>query len=251
MDTRFENNCTWRDVEGFEGFYAVNELGKVLSKHNKGKILNPIKHSRGYLYVNLYSPTKKRRAFVHRLVLESFSPTDNVGLEVNHIDGNKHNNSLENLEWVTPRENVKHARENDLLTQVTPVNQYTLNGKFLNSFPSISKASESTEVGYSVIRGAIRGTHKSAGGFLWRKTRMVNSDLVITERISGTKNNEKPVMQFSKDGRFLRRFKSIAEASKQTGIGYAAVAKCVSGVNRTSGGYLWEYDLEEENNDAN
>jgi len=74
------------------------------------RLLKPGKDRYGYLYINLYKNDKKHFRTVHRLVLENFNPVENMDkLQCNHIDGNKENNRLENLEWCTKSENEKHA----------------------------------------------------------------------------------------------------------------------------------------------
>lgn len=108
----------WKDIEGYKGLYQISNTGNVKSLERKihGKkchrklketILKPIKTNRGYLRVKLCKENKVSKVRVHRLVAEAFIKKPE--LEVNHIDGNKENNSVENLEWVTPRENKKHA----------------------------------------------------------------------------------------------------------------------------------------------
>lgn len=120
----------WKDIIGFEN-YQVSNLGRVRSKdivkhivqekreydlHFKGKILSQ-KEIRGYKNVGLSDGNGKiKTKQVHRLVMTTFNPIDNMEhLQVNHKDCNKSNNNLENLEWTTPSENTKHASDNKLL----------------------------------------------------------------------------------------------------------------------------------------
>lgn len=102
----------WKDIAGYEGFYKISNLGKIKSLPRKGvkeKILNPSKNNRGYLRVGLSAKGKVRYDSIHRLVAETFIENPKKMPEVNHIDGNKLNNNIENLEWVTKSENEKHA----------------------------------------------------------------------------------------------------------------------------------------------
>jgi len=103
----------WKRIKDFED-YEVSNQGRVKSfKKWNGtnvRILKPRKNSRGYLYVILCKNRKRYTKKIHRLVLETFKPIENLNkLECNHIDGNKENNYIENLEWVTKSENEKHA----------------------------------------------------------------------------------------------------------------------------------------------
>lgn len=97
-------DCKWK----FD--YYVNEKGIVWSDYSDKEMI-PIVDKDGYLRVRLTTAESKRRNFpVHRLVLMMFAPCKNMmELQVNHIDGNKHNNTLSNLEWCTCQENINHA----------------------------------------------------------------------------------------------------------------------------------------------
>lgn len=117
----------WKPVIGYEAEYEVSNSGKVRSLDTiqrrsngrticnfkiKGKILKPYKTGRngGYLTVSIHGKNHK----VHRLVAEAFIPNPDNLPQVNHIDGNKNNNTIENLEWVTNLENMRHAFETGL-----------------------------------------------------------------------------------------------------------------------------------------
>lgn len=109
----------WFDGEDFvlvtgETDYYVSRSGRVLStKRGKPRILSPGNDGRqGYLFVHFSHGAKEQRhKKVHRLVAEAFMPNPLNKREVNHIDANKQNNHMENLEWVTPKENTAHAQD--------------------------------------------------------------------------------------------------------------------------------------------
>jgi hypothetical protein len=107
----------WKDIKGFEGFYQVSNLGNVKSLDRKsknqyadyilkGKVLKAWKHHSGYMCVKLCDNYEKKTFLVHRLVALNF--LDNEKEYVNHIDFDKTNNKLSNLEFCTPTENVIH-----------------------------------------------------------------------------------------------------------------------------------------------
>ena len=103
----------WRDVVGTNGEYKVSDMGKVVTS-NTGRILKPCIDQRGYERVCLFKVDRRRRYKVHRLVAMAFIPNPENKPQVNHKDGNKRNNSVSNLEWVTNEENFKHSMENGL-----------------------------------------------------------------------------------------------------------------------------------------
>ena len=105
-----------KQIKNFEQYY-VDEHGNVYSeKTGKLKQLSPILTHYGYYEVQLSSSLNKLRAKIHRLVAECFISNSNNLPQVNHLDGNKLNNHVSNLEWCTPKDNLKHARENGLNT---------------------------------------------------------------------------------------------------------------------------------------
>lgn len=105
----------WKDIEGFE-YYQVSTKGRIRSfiKGKEPKILKPYDNGYGYLYINLYKNNKMYAKRVHKLVAEAFIPNPEGKTEVNHINGNKTDNRLINLEWTSPSENKKHAYETGL-----------------------------------------------------------------------------------------------------------------------------------------
>lgn len=117
----------WKDIKNYEGFYQVSNLGRIRSldriiiKKNKygdisefhwqGQIMTPCKNESPYYVIHLKKNNMRKRFYIHRLVAEAFIENIYNKNVVNHIDHNKHNNTVENLEWVTTKENVNHSRE--------------------------------------------------------------------------------------------------------------------------------------------
>lgn len=111
----------WKPVIGFEEAYAVSNQGRVKSLDRvvysvlcgsfmkKGNLLSPFFRGKGYLAVNVFKNNKKYTKSVHTLVAEAFIENPNILPQINHIDGVKINNYVENLEWTTNSENQKHA----------------------------------------------------------------------------------------------------------------------------------------------
>lgn len=116
-------NCeVWKDIDGYEGKYKISNLGRVKSlvfsnrqsTFLKERILKPQKNKK-YLQVSLCKNNKIKIINIHRLVALTFIPNPNNLPQINHIDGNKLNNIVENLEWCTCSQNIQHAYNNGLM----------------------------------------------------------------------------------------------------------------------------------------
>ena len=163
----------WKDIKGYEGRYQVSNWGRVKSLKRKGnphdRILAAKKQNRGYVAVNL----GKQTVSVHRLVANAFVPNPNGYPAVNHIDENKHNNTAENLEWCTLKQNMRawatiHAYERaQPRKRFERVIQETLDGEFVREWEN--PVSIKREMGWneSGIVSCCRGTQKTAYGFKW------------------------------------------------------------------------------------
>jgi hypothetical protein len=103
-----------KPIEGFEGKYSITSDGRVLS-HIKGRFMVYSTNWLGYKAVTLQLSGKARYRYVHRLVAQAFIDKPEDKNEVNHIDGDKTNNSIENLEWTSRSENIKKAYETGLI----------------------------------------------------------------------------------------------------------------------------------------
>lgn len=112
----------WRDVKGLKGFYQISDRAAVKSLPRKivtshgvirrvfGCILRPYKSRNGYLTVKIgTSQRDKKHYFIHKMIAKAFIPNPNNKKHINHIDGNKLNNKISNLEWCTLKENIQHA----------------------------------------------------------------------------------------------------------------------------------------------
>lgn len=105
----------WRDIDNWEGLYRISNFGNVYSIRTQQK-LTPAKRL-NYLVFHLYLKRKISNLSAHRLVALAFIPNPNNYPEVNHIDGNKANNRVDNLEWCSKSENRKHAFKLGLINQ--------------------------------------------------------------------------------------------------------------------------------------
>lgn len=168
----------WRDIKGFEGVYQVSNMGRVRSldhitggKHWRGKILSTAVTA-GYPIVKLSKGSEKHPRRVHRLVAEAFLDNPENLPEVNHIDGNKNNNRMDNLEWCTSKENKIHAWVTGL-TKLPPAQTprpviQILDEKEIASYMSMEIAEIITGIDAGTICNCCKGKRKSAGGYGWK-----------------------------------------------------------------------------------
>lgn len=104
----------WKDIAGYEGLYQVSNRGRVKSlarNTTKGGILTELECRNGYVRVQTSRGNTREKFLIHRLVAQAFILNPKNKPQVNHIDGNKKNNNLKNLEWVTAKENTNHGME--------------------------------------------------------------------------------------------------------------------------------------------
>ena len=180
----------WKDIEGFEGLYQVSNLGRVrsldrIAKRQRngqsydipvnGKILGQRPIKKGYLRVALSKGYKQMSYLqVHRLVAVAFIPNPDNLPQVNHIDEDKTNNRVDNLEWCNNKYNSDHGTRNERISKANSksVIQMDLQGNDLRRFDSIHDAA--LAIGglhyvsaISFVCKGIRG-RMSAGGYRWR-----------------------------------------------------------------------------------
>lgn len=105
----------WKPIKGFEGLYEISNAGNIRSFHSReAKTLKTWESKDGYIRVSLRKNSKIYSKLVHRLVAKTFIPNPENKPQVNHIDGDKTNNKIDNLEWCTAKENIQHAYDTGL-----------------------------------------------------------------------------------------------------------------------------------------
>lgn len=174
----------------------------------------------------------RRVSTVHRLVWETFVGFDNPRQIINHKNSNKCDSRLENLEVCDYSYNLKYAFDNGERTTV-PVSQYTLQGKFIKTYPSIKEACKAVGISKSCICSCCRGKAKSAGGFIWS----YKDELPVKHKEYG--RGAKSVIQYDLNGNIVKAWKSMYAAKDIADVGN--ISACCRGLCKTAGGFIWKY----------
>ena len=174
-------NEIWAPVPQFENCYFVSTTGKIYSTYSH-KLLRP-EIQENYCYVKLrHKGCKPKKLAVHRIVAFAFLDNPLNKEEVNHIDGNKSNNNISNLEWATRKENVNHAISHGLRPAGVvcvrkkgkdnplskPVYQCSLQGEILARYNCASEAAEINGYNTSSIRSCCGKVHKTYKHYIWK-----------------------------------------------------------------------------------
>ena len=146
-----------KDIKGYEGLYAITPEGEVWS-YKKKMFLVPRANSKGYLRVQLFKDGQKKWYRVHRLVAEAYIPNPDNLPQVDHIDGNKMHNYLNNLQWITNRDNVRKGRNK-------PILQYDLDGNFIREWECAYDVGKEVNGG---INDCLKGRRKTSHGYIWK-----------------------------------------------------------------------------------
>lgn len=187
MDNNSQEIEEWRSIEGYENLYEISSLGRVRSLDRyvdngkggimllKGRVLKPGKDGGGYLLVILSKDGKPTAFIVHRLVYEAFYGKIPEGMQVNHIDENKSNNTIDNLNVMTSKENINWGTGNERRSKShinhkalsKAVVQYDLQGNFIAEYPSVAEAGRKLGINLGNISSALKGRIKTAGGYIF------------------------------------------------------------------------------------
>tara|TARA_R110002153_G_scaffold151656_1_gene303054 strand:- start:310 stop:798 length:489 start_codon:yes stop_codon:yes gene_type:complete len=154
----------FKDIEGYEGLYQISNTGKVKSMKS-GKILKNIAARDGYDRICLCG-NGKRMVLIHRLIAEHFISNPMSKQCVNHINGIKTDNSIDNLEWVTHSENLIHAYANNLNKKPRPVARYDKDGVLVSVYKSARDAERDGFSNQNIAK-CCKGKRHTHGGFKW------------------------------------------------------------------------------------
>ena len=217
-------NEKWKPVVGYEGFYEVSDTGKIKTlgrtiqqkdgrtRTIKSKVMKDRTNNRGYHIISLNTGNSKKDHLVHRLVAMAFLPNPDNLEQVNHIDGNKDNNSVSNLEWCDQTHNMKEAYKLGLrkatlpvwddelrakfsaikkgtrnYSQMKKVIQYSLEGEYIACYRNAEDAAKAIGIKdktgiYDVCTG--RKNRKQCGGYKWKYAKRRKGNNGKVQRLS-------------------------------------------------------------------
>lgn len=263
----------WKPVVGLENRYMISSLGRVKRlaydvtdsmgrhTHHHDKLMKVRIGSRtGYPQVNLWVGEKNKPFSIHRLIAEAFIPNPNNYPCVNHIDEDRSNSVLGNLEWCTYEYNCTYGtarkkRRESLIRfynehpdfKITvkkrgndfKVNQYSLDGKLLKTFdgglPEIKKIFGRN----ASVCSCVLHKNNSAYGYVWRYE---GDPFSYSPKKSGPRRRVS-VLQFDLNGNFIQRFESVNDAADHLGKRKrnSDITNCCKGNLKTAHGYIWRY----------
>lgn len=170
-----------RDIPGYEGLYKATTNGDIISVKKNKVMCAYVDNRSGYVQLCLRKNKKDKRYYVHTLIMLTFVGPKPIGMDINHKDENKQNNSLSNLEYCTRSYNINYGNRNQKVSLA------------LMYHP----------------------------------------------------NKIKPVLQFTKDGKLIKRWPSASQIERELGYFQAAISSCCVGKTKTSYGYIWHYEEEQ------
>ena len=178
------------ELQEFPGYFIAHSPARLMRERDGTYIVcsqTPNSSKDNYWTTTLKTKDGRYvKRSMHRLLMQTFVPNPDNKAHVNHIDGDKSNNELSNLEWATPQENVQHAIElglTDTTKNRKEIHQYFLDGTYIQSFDSDVAAQESTGIPKQNISKASLGKRKHAGYYQWSREKLPSLTPVTTKYI--------------------------------------------------------------------
>lgn len=237
----------WKAIPGFPDYFASN-TGLIMSTKTGESVVKKFYQTKdGYVTVGLTPEGRKEqiRYRVHVIIAKTWLTNSDGHKVVNHINGIKNDNRVVNLEWISQSDNIKHARSTGLMkTYKRPVCQADKDGNLIAEFESMTAAAQKLGIKLSSISAVCQGKRRFVNGYTW----------YYKDKFKGQKvrkfGNCKTVLQYDRNGKFIREFESVNEASVKMKCHPATIADACRGKQNTCKGFVWKYAEKEVKKDV-
>lgn len=221
---------------GIETRYSISEDGKVYNNDTRRWLVGQIGKT-GYRSFNLSLPGGKKRLYGHRLVAETFLNNGNLErVEVNHRNGIKDDNRIDNLEWVTSSENKIHAIATGLINNRKVVYRFNKQKELVKTYDSFSDVIAVEGINESWLSEQLRREIKTLShDSYWSYS---SDNFFETKETGGIK---KKVGMYDKDGMLVAEFDSRNECARKTGYDKKAIGECCNGKRKYCNGFVFKY----------
>lgn len=211
-------------INGHQTCYSVSDEGHIRND-KKMTYLEGYVANNGYRMVHLRYRIDKLCS-VHRLVMKAFYPIPEMDdLQINHKDGNKLNNNLNNLEWSTALENMRHSFKNGLQPKrLRKCYVYNLDGTYIKSFESVADASKELNVDATNILRCLDGLQTHAHQYQFRDYKKIKID-------KWSKPQNKKVFVYDNNGNFIKTYNSQKECAQDFGVSESSICRFLKGNN--------------------
>ena len=186
---------TWKDIDGYEGYYQISNLGRVKSLYDgrrnvfREKIMKPKLEKTGYERICLRKENKSKHYYVHRIVANAFLKVDENSkiLDVNHKDENKQNNCVDNLEWCTRSYNVNYGKRNQESSKAMSIKvvQCEKSGKIIKIHEKCRTEDKTHNFNATCISSCCKGKRKTHCGYTWVYYSEVMEKLLYSKYYNG------------------------------------------------------------------
>lgn len=214
--------------------YLISQTGKIKNKKTN-KMLKGTIDQYGYIAFNLKN-TINKFTLLHRAVWECFGGNLIDGLVINHKDGNKLNNHINNLEQISPKQNIQHMLQEIHPNLSTQIYQYDKKGNLINIYPSINECGRQLNEDSRHIAACVNNKQ-----LFYKNWFFVKSQEQLQEKLKLWQSHRcRTILQYDLNGQLLREFKSIQEAVDAGYGSYSNINNCLCGKYKTANGYKWK-----------
>lgn len=250
----------WKEIEGWEGLYSVSNCGRVKSLTHttvdkigrphtyKGRILSQGKDKDGYCFITLFRNGRTVGYRVHRLVALAFIPNPDNYDQINHIDEDKNNNCVQNLEWCNNSYNIRYGsgirrrslRRRNSPQQSKPVQCFSQSGELISIYPSVAEAARVFCCNPNRILRAVTGITRDALGCIWVYSGMSFEEWKESP-MSMKVNSKNRAIVATFQNNTKKTYKNIACAIRDIGFGRENIIRCCRGAKSDINGIKFSY----------